>query len=140
MKPLSVKWGVILIGIIIFTYAEVSGEEWIFYGNTDKYSCFYDAKSINHPSQNIVEVLEKEDYTNKGIDFMVGRLGEKYKNLSHLITLWQINCTDKKFRFLSLTYYSKESKVIYSYKVLYSAGSSEDWSPFVTGSVGRILR
>jgi len=85
MKSLSIRLGVtlVIIGLALFPYAEVWAEDWMFYGKTDKYSCFYDAKSISHPSENIVEVLEKQDYTNKGINFMVEGLGEKYKNLSH---------------------------------------------------------
>ncbi len=139
MKFLSVKLGVIVIGLAVFSYTEVWGADWIFYGRTDKYSSYYGPKSISHPSENIVEVSEKQDYTNKGVNFMVEGLGEKYKSLSHSITLWQINCADKKFRFLSLTYYSKEEKVIYSWKVLYSSGPSEEWSPFITGSLGERL-
>ena len=141
MKFLSVGWGIIifLIGLIIFCYGEAEAEDWIFYGRADKYSCFYDVKSISRPSENIVEVSEKQDYTNKGIDFMVEGLGEKYKNLSHSITLWQINCVDKKFRFLALTYYSKEEKVIYSWKVLYSSGPSEEWSLIFPSSLGERL-
>ncbi len=139
MKSLSAKLGVVLVGLAIFGCAEVWAEDWMYYGRTDKYLCFYDAKSINHPTENIVEVLEKQDYTNKGINFMVQTLGKKYENLSHLITLWQINCADQKSRFLSLTYYSKEKTVIYSWKVLYSSGTSMDWSPFITGSLGERL-
>jgi hypothetical protein len=33
MKSLSVKLGVILIGLAIFGYAEVWGEDWKFYGH-----------------------------------------------------------------------------------------------------------
>jgi len=141
MKSLSVKLGVILavVGLASLSYAEAWGVDWRFYGRADKYSCFYDVKSISRPSENIVEVSEKQDYTNKGIDFMVEGLGKKYKNLSHSITLWQINCVDKKFRFLSLTYYSKEEKVIYSWKVLYSSGPSEEWSLIFPSSLGERL-
>ena len=139
MKSLLGKLGVLCIGLLILGNAEVWGADWMFYGKTYKYSCFYDAKSISHPSDNIVEVSEKQDYTNKGVNFMVEELGGNYRNLSHSITLWEINCADKKFRFLSLTYYSKEEKVIYSWKLLYSSGSSEEWSPFITGSLGERL-
>jgi hypothetical protein len=139
MKSLLVKLGVILIGFAIFGYAEVWGADWKFYGRTDKYSSFYDAKSISHPSENIVEVWEKQDYTNKGVNFMVEGLGEKYKNLSHSITLWQINCAEKKFRFLSLTHYSKENSPIYSWKLLYSSDSLTEWSSFTPGSLGEKL-
>jgi hypothetical protein len=139
MKSLSGRLGLILIGLFIFGYAEVWAEDWMFYGRNDKYLCFYDRKGISHPSENIVEVSEKQDYTNIGVNFMVEKLGKKYENLSHLITLWQISCADKKFRFLSLTYYSKEKTAIYSWRVLYSSGSSEDWSPFITDSLGERL-
>jgi hypothetical protein len=37
MKSLSVKLGVILIGLIIFGYAEVWAEDWMFYGFWVKY-------------------------------------------------------------------------------------------------------
>jgi len=137
MKSLSVRLGVILIGLIIFGHAEVWAEDWMFYGRNDKYLCFYDMESIRHPSKNIVEVSEKQEYTNKGINFIVDELGKKYENLSHLITLWQINCADKKFRFLSLTYYSKEKRAIYS--VLYSSERREEWSPFIKDSLGERL-
>jgi hypothetical protein len=141
MKSLSIRLGVtlVIIGLALLTYGGVRAEDWMFYGKTDKYSCFYDAKSMSHPSENIVEVWEKQDYTNKGVNFVVEGLGEKYKNLSHSITLWQINCANKKFHFLSLTYYSKEGKVIYSWKVLYLSGLSEEWSLFITGSLGERL-
>jgi hypothetical protein len=139
MKSLLVKLGVIFIGILVIACVEVGAEDWVFYGKTDKYSCFYDVKSISHPSKNFVKVLEKQDYTKTGVNFIVEELGKKYENLSHLITLWQINCADKKFRFLSLTYYSREKTVIYSWKVLYSSGTSEEWSPFVADSLGERL-
>jgi len=138
MKSLLAKLGIILVGLFIFIHAEVRAEDWTFYGRSDKYLCFYDVKSINHSDENIVEVSEKQEYTNEGKDFMVERLGKKYENLSHLITLWQINCPDKKYRFLSLTYYAKEKTVIYSWKALYLSGTT-DWSPFIAGSLGERL-
>jgi Surface-adhesin protein E len=127
------------IGLLNLGCPEAWGADWMFYGGTDQYSCFYDRGSIGHPSENIVEVLEKQNYTRKGVNFMVGELGKKYEHLSHSITVWQINCADKKFRFLSLIHYSKEGKAIYSWKVLYSSLPSEEWSPFITGSLGERL-
>ncbi len=139
MKSLSVKLGAILIGVFIISCGEAWPEDWTYYGRTEKSLCFYDAKSLTHPSENIVEVLEKEEFTNKGVNFMAEEMGKKYENLSHLITLWEINCGDKKFRFLSLTYYSKEKTVISSRRVVYSSQFSEEWSPFITHSLGERL-
>ncbi len=139
MKLLLARLGVVLVGILIFGCAELWAEDWMYYGRTDKYLCSYDLKSINHPTENIVEVSEKQDYTKEGVKFAVEQLGRKYENLSHLITSWQINCADRKFRFLSLTYYSKDQTIIYSWKLLYSSGHPEEWSLFSAGSVGEKL-
>jgi len=127
------------IGMVILDCPEVLGADWMFYGRTDKYSCFFDVESVHHPSADIVEVSEKQNYTDKGVNFMVETLGEKYDNLSHSITLWHINCANKKFRFLSLTHYSKEGKGIYLWKVLYSSLPPEEWSPFIIDSLGERL-
>lgn len=127
------------IGIVALDGREVWGGDWMFYGRTEKYSCFFDVKSIHRPSENIVEVSERQVYTNKGVNFMVEALGKKYENLSHSITSWQINCANKKFRFLSLTHYSKEGKEIYLWKVLYSSVPPEEWSPLIPNSLGERL-
>lgn len=140
MKSSMAKLGmeVIVIGFLIFSFGKAWPEDWAYYGRSEKSLCFYDAKSIIR-SADIIEVLEKEEYTDQGVNFMAERLGKNYENLSHLITLWQINCAEKKSRFLSLNYYSKEKKVISSWKILYSSGASEEWSPFVPQSLGEKL-
>lgn len=139
MKSLLGKLGVILIGLVIFGYAEVRGADWVLYGETDTYKYYYDKESINRPSKNIVEVSEKQIYTDKGIIYMVGELGKKYENLSHSITLWQIDCANQNFRFLSLTHYSREEKVIYSRRLLYASERAGEWSPIIKGTMGERL-
>ena len=141
MKSSWGKVGIILavVAVTVFGFKEAGATDWRFYGRTDNYSCFYDLDSINFPSGYFVEVSEKQDYTKQGVSLMVKELGEKYENLSHLITLWRINCSDRKFRFLAVTYYSKEGRVIYSWKVLYSSEPAEEWSRFVPGSLGERL-
>ena len=133
MKSLSVKLAVILIGLIIFGCAEVWAEDWMFYGRNDKYLCFYDMESIRHPSKNIVEVSEKQEYTNKGINFIVGELGKKYENIDFTIALKEINCSDKTMRDLSLDDYSKEGKNIFS------TSSEDEWDYIVQGSAAEVL-
>jgi hypothetical protein len=112
MKSLSVKVGVILIGFLIFGYAEVWGADWKIYYSNEMYSGYYDVQSITHPSQNIVRVWVMYDYTKKGLLYMVEKLGEKYENLGYSKNLWEIDCLEKKFRILSLFYYDHEGKLI----------------------------
>jgi hypothetical protein len=136
MKSLLGKLGVLSIGLLILGNSEVWGADWVFYGETDTYKFYYDKESISRPSKNIVEVSEKLIYLDKGVNFIVRELGQKYENLSHSITLWQIDCPNENFRFLSLTYYSKEEKIIYSRKLLYSSGPAQEWSPITKGTMG----
>lgn len=127
------------IAFIIFTYVEAWGEDQMFYGRNDKYTCFYDLKSINRLSNDVVRASDYQYYTKEGKDLMIRELGGKYENLSHTTTLWEINCAEKKFRFLSLTHYSKENNPIYSWKLLYSSDSPTEWSSFTPGSLGEKL-
>jgi hypothetical protein len=117
----------------------VGGADWVLYGETDTYKFYYDKESINRTSKNNAEVLEKQIYTDKGIVYMVGELGKKYENLSYSMTLWQIDCANQNFRFLSLTHYSKEEKVIYSRRLLYVSEGAGEWSPIIKGTMGERL-
>jgi len=64
---------------------------------------------------------------------MVKDLGKDAANLSHTVSLEEINCLDKKTRSLSLTYYSKEGRVLYN-----DSGESK-WSYILPDSTWEIL-
>jgi hypothetical protein len=92
MKSLFVKTGVILIGLFIFGHAEVWGEDWKYYGETFKGKLFYDADNITQISKDIFRVWTKEVFTEKGVNYLVGKLGDKYKNSSNTTYLNEFNC------------------------------------------------
>jgi len=114
MKSLSVKLGVILIGLTIFSYGEVWGEDWRLYTKTDLYECFYNAENMIRSSQDIVEVWTKLEYTERGIIETVKKFGKYYENLSYSLELWEINCAKKRHRLLSVTLYSVEGRILYT--------------------------
>jgi hypothetical protein len=112
MKSLSVKLGVIFIGLAIFGNAEVWGAEWKLFSANDEYWGYYDAQSITRPSKNIVRFWTKSVWTEKGVLSWVKDSGKKYENLSHTIYLQEINCAEKKIRRLSVTQYGHKGSVI----------------------------
>jgi hypothetical protein len=112
MKSLLGKLGVILIGLLILANAEVWGADWKPYFATELELVFFDASSITHPSENIVRVLVRSDYTEKGVLNWVRDFGKKYENLSHSIILSEINCAEKKLRRLSWADYDHKGSVI----------------------------
>ena len=116
MKSSSVKLGItlIIIGFVIFCYAEVWGADWRLYAKTDLYECLYDAEDMIRSSQDIVEVWTKLVYTERGVIEMVKKFGKHYENLSYSLELWEINCAEKKHRLLSITAYSVEGNILYT--------------------------
>ena len=67
MKSLLVKFGVILIGLLILGNAEVWGADWKFFGSAKDGLYFYDPQSITRPSENIVRVWTKTSYNEMGV-------------------------------------------------------------------------
>jgi len=134
MKSLSVKLGVVLIGLVIFGYAEVWGADWKLYEETDLRECFYDAENMIRSSRDVVEVWTKLEYTGRGVADMAKRFGKHYKNLSYLLELWDFNCAEKKDRLLSITAYTEEGNILYTDQVesrlppwkIISRGSTEE--------------
>ncbi len=114
MKSLLGKLGIILIGLFIFGYAEVWGEDWKLYAKTDLHECFYNAENMIRSSQDIVEVWTKLEYTERGIIETVKKFGKHYENLSYSLELWEINCAKKRHRLLSITLYSVEGNILYT--------------------------
>jgi len=113
MKSLLVKLGVILIiGLALFGYADVWGEDWKLFKKTEDAKFYYDKKDITHLSQKMVKVWIKQVYTKKGKVDMLNLVGARYENLSYSINSLEFDCGDKKVRFLSMTYYSKKEDIL----------------------------
>jgi Surface-adhesin protein E len=111
MKSLSVKLGVVLIGLAIFACAEVWGADWKHYASNEDLLGYYDAQGITGPSENIVSVWTRLDYTEKGVLGWVKKFGKTFENLDYVINLNEINCLEKKFRILLVYYYDSKGSV-----------------------------
>ncbi len=113
MKSLLGKLGVIfIIGLALFGYADVWGEDWKLFKKTEDAKFYYDKKDMTHLTQNIVKVWIKQACTKKGKIDMMNLVGSRYKSLSYSINSLEFDCGDKKVRFLSMAYYSKKGEVL----------------------------
>ena len=93
--------------------AGVSGADWKSLGPDNQDSIlYYDAESVLLYSIDILRVWSMTEYSDKGVLEMVKELGERYKTLGKNNILIEINCAEKKFRFLQEIYYSKTSNII----------------------------
>jgi len=114
MKSLSVKVEVILvvIGFALFTYGKVWGEDWKYIGEAYQGIYFYDTSRMRRPSNGIVKVWIRILYTKKGVNYMVGRLGQKFESLNYAIVLFEYDCGGKKKQILPIAFYSKDGKIL----------------------------
>ena len=111
MKSLSVKLGVILIGLTIFGNAEVRGGNWELIEKVEDNKFYYDKKDVTHSSQKIVKVWIRQAYTKKD-NGMFGLVGLRYENLSYSINSLEFVCGAGLTRFLSKTYFSENGDLL----------------------------
>jgi hypothetical protein len=137
MNSLTIKLGIIffIIGLSIFGYAEVWGQDWKYYGETYIGRWLYDAKSLTRPSRDIVRIQEKQIYTEEGVYFMKKEMEDRGENLSYSIALEEIDCRNKKFRVLQITHYSKSGEILF----FHNCSDIRYWEYVVPNTVKEIL-
>ena len=140
MKSLPVKLGVILIGLVIFGYAEAWGADWETFGVNQDFTIYYDTLNITPISKSIIRVSTKVIYTEKGISDVVRILGKKLENLSYLLNLTELDCERKMARSLVQTYYAKSGEVIESLDAIkLKAETRVQWNPIEPEEIFEVL-
>ncbi len=126
-----------VIGLLLLCCGENWGADWRLLGENEWAASYYDADSITRPpSKIILRVSEKKVFTEKGVAEAAGRsgFGEKYRDLSFVVAVSELNCAEKQKRTLSLTWYSKDGKILSS-----DEGLSARWDPIFPGSISETL-
>jgi len=133
MKSLSVRLGVILIGLLILGDAEAWGADWKFIKSDDFSSSYYDAQNIIRPSKNIIRVWIKREFTEEYKRKIKGKHGKEFENSDNDMILLEINCLEKKSRCLSLTVYDNKGKLIWS------SSSQTKWELIIPESNSEVI-
>jgi hypothetical protein len=81
--------------LLVFSYSEVRGADWIYIGEISKDSYYYDRESISHSDINIVRTWTKIEYS----------------DLREIVGLVEINCKTKMARILSTSEYNQMGDV-----------------------------
>jgi len=134
MKSLSVRLGVVLIGLAVFSSAEAWGANWKSYGRDDFGEYYYDAESMDALPNYIVSVWTREISSQKSIVDMLNRLGIAYSDLGYIDTLWEVDCIGRKFRAVEVVCYSKSNSFIDSPNV-----SGMEWKFIIPDSMLEVL-
>jgi Surface-adhesin protein E len=108
---------IVATGLLLFGNAEVWGENWKFVlKNQAGDDGYYDADSVIRPSKGNVRVLTKVVFSEKSVNREVEKFGSSYKDMTHRVILFEMNCNEKKGAFLEVTTYSKKGTIISSIK------------------------
>jgi len=108
MKSLSSKLGVILIGLSIFTYAEVWGADWKYFASgVDGTFYWYDAQGMTYQPNRIIQVWIKKvkadeimDRVKSGGKITASELEQMTLERSYERSLIEIDCVEKTFNIL----------------------------------------
>jgi Surface-adhesin protein E len=99
----------VVIGLIIFSYEKVWGQDWRLYHEDGLASYYYDAEKIVRPSKNMVRVWSKVVYTKEGATGLLPQLGKEFKTLGFSIDLSEFNCANREYKELQRTFFSRKA-------------------------------
>jgi hypothetical protein len=134
MKPFLGKLGVVFVALLgIVVSADAWGENWKALKSDDSGSSYYDLDSRALISQGVIRVWEQYVYTVESVTRKMMKYGSKYESLKNSMTLWEINCAEKKARIISTADYSHDGKVISKTK---EGAEPWPWGSYAPESLG----
>jgi hypothetical protein len=124
LKSLVAYAFLVFFGFHPLDHGEVWGADWIFLERDEQEIWFYDSENVERHADNLIRVRTKKFYEKRGVLKAVEKYGKDYMNLDHVLSVWEIDSPQKKFRLLSAIFYSKDKSIIQGYnddKVKYFA-------------------
>ena len=126
-----VSISVLLLGIVVS--ADAWGENWKALKSDDSGSSYYDLDSRTLISQGVIRVWEQYVYTAESVTRKMMKYGSKYEGLKNSMTLWEIDCAEKKARLVSTADYSHDGRVVSKTK---DGAEPWPWDSYPPGSLG----
>jgi hypothetical protein len=126
-------WVVVLFFITFLglTHAEAWGEDWKFCTQSkDGTMYYYDATRVTHGSEGILKFWGKAILSPEAVKKFV-KIDSKFTELHHIISLIEMNCTERKRRPLWIIFYDKNGVAIENVDI--TSGES-DWEIVTPGS------
>ena len=126
-------WVVVLFFITFLglTHVEAWGEDWKFYTQSkDGIMYYYDPTRVTHVSEGVLKFWGKVIPSSEIVKKLV-KIDAKFTELHHIISLIEMNCTERKRRPLSIIFYDKNGVAI---KNVYVTLGESDWEIVLPGS------
>ena len=143
MKPVYSIMSLSFLTILLLVTPVIgSSDDWVEYGiSYDDNVYFYNKVNIKRTTKDIVQVWGKVVFSKEGREQYIQKLRyqgmstEGYDKLSHNLDLEEIDCKNQMYKFLSITHYDTEGRVL-------NSGSSDEsnWSYISPDSTMDTLR
>jgi hypothetical protein len=103
-----------LMGFQLPVYGKYGNGSWNFLEKDEDGIWFY-YQDIECPAPGHSIVRTKIIYNQNGVLKHVDKYGEGYLNLDRSISVWEIDCSQKKFRLIYTIFYAKDKSIIECY-------------------------
>jgi len=126
-------WVVVLFFITFLglTHVEAWGEDWKFCTQgEDETVYYYDATRVTHVSEGVLKFWGKAIPSPEAVKKFV-KIDPKFTQLHHIISLIEMNCTERKRRPIWIIFYDKDGAAIENVDI--TLGES-DWEIILPGS------
>jgi hypothetical protein len=95
---------------------------------------YVETGSVAQLSKDVIQVLEKNRYSDKGRTEVTAKFGAKYADIAYSLTLSEYNCATRELRPTSHTDYSSQGTVIAT-----AADKNSAWTPVTPGSIAETV-
>lgn len=103
----------LMLGLAVFPHMGAWGGDWRLYTTSRKSDGFYyDLKSIRRISKDLVRVWVKRIVSEKTIQDLKEKWGSKFKDTRNDVYLQELNCSEMKFRILTVTMYDLNGSIL----------------------------
>ncbi len=113
------------LGLIFMMFCiacpEAEGADWKLYSKNSDFRFLYEAEGMVRPSAEVVQVWGMASGVSEQARGHLRTLGAKsgvagYENLEYSMELYEINCSEKRFKILSVLYYGPGQNLLDSSK------------------------
>jgi hypothetical protein len=131
--------GIIVVAVILLTgfLNDARGEEWRYFFSTDKGLSYYDAQTIKKTNSTLsvwTKLIFNEEGKKEAELFLDNIGANKSVNLSHQLTLFEIDCKLEMQKIRSMTFYDADGGVVHK-----SPELEYPWAPIAPDSAGEAL-
>jgi hypothetical protein len=131
--------GIVIVAVILLTgfLNDARGEEWRYYFNTNKGMSYYDVQTIKKTNSNVsvwTKLIFNEEGKREGEALLVSIGVNKSANLSHQLTLFEIDCKLEMQKIHSMIFYNSDGDVIHK-----SPELAYQWTPIAPDSSAETL-